>query len=152
MIILKVDIYTNGQGLEATWIDRVQAPDVVIPAKVAVYDAEGNEVSPAEPERVELGAVTETQLWCQSYHPTQMQMFREKSSEFGTSVAEYESEMHRIEAEYVPEPEPSVDYSALRAAAYSAESDPIFFEEQRGEVPIGTWLAKIEEIRARWPR
>lgn len=46
---------------------------------------------------------------------------------------------------------PSPDYSALRAAAYREESDPLFFQEQRGEVPAGTWLAKVNEIKARWP-
>jgi hypothetical protein len=49
------------------------------------------------------------------------------------------------------DPPPSLDYSALRAAAYRAESDPIFFKEQRGEVEAGTWLAKVAEIKARWP-
>jgi hypothetical protein len=49
------------------------------------------------------------------------------------------------------DPPPPLDYSALRAAAYRAESDPIFFKEQRGEVAAGTWLAKVAEIKARWP-
>ena len=49
------------------------------------------------------------------------------------------------------DPPPPPDYSALRAAAYRAESDPIFFKEQRGEVEAGTWLAKVAEIKARWP-
>lgn len=42
-------------------------------------------------------------------------------------------------------------YSALRAQAYRNESDPIFFKEQRGEVPAGTWLASVAEIKARYP-
>jgi hypothetical protein len=53
-----------------------------------------------------------------------------------------------------PEPAdkpPAPDYSALRSQAYRDESDPLFFKEQRGEVPDGTWLAKVEEIKARWP-
>lgn len=49
------------------------------------------------------------------------------------------------------DPPPPPDYSAIRAAAYRAESDPIFFKEQRGEVEAGTWLAKVAEIKARWP-
>lgn len=49
------------------------------------------------------------------------------------------------------DPLPAPDYSALRAQAYLNESDPLFFKEQRGEVPDGTWLAKVEEIKARWP-
>lgn len=40
---------------------------------------------------------------------------------------------------------------AARAAAYAAESDPLFFKAQAGEVDEAEWLAKREEIRARFP-
>jgi uncharacterized protein involved in type VI secretion and phage assembly len=40
---------------------------------------------------------------------------------------------------------------ANRAAAYTAEADPIFFQYQRGEATEQDWLDKIEEIRARYP-
>jgi len=49
------------------------------------------------------------------------------------------------------DPPPPPDYSALRRAAYTAESDQLFFKEQRQEVAVGTWLAKVTEIKARWP-
>lgn len=49
------------------------------------------------------------------------------------------------------DPLPPPDYSAMRAAAYREESDPLFFKEQRQEVPVGTWLAKVAEIKSRWP-
>ena len=39
---------------------------------------------------------------------------------------------------------------AERSEAYRTESDPLFFQEQRGEVPEGTWLAKVAEIKARY--
>ena len=39
-----------------------------------------------------------------------------------------------------------------RRAAYQAEADPLFFEEQRGEVPAGTHAAKVAEIKARFPK
>jgi len=39
-----------------------------------------------------------------------------------------------------------------RRAAYQAEADTLFFEEQRGEVPSGTWVAKVEEIKTRFPK
>ena len=39
----------------------------------------------------------------------------------------------------------------LRQAAYTAESDPLFFQQQAGEMPAGTWEAKRAEIRARYP-
>lgn len=44
------------------------------------------------------------------------------------------------------------DYKALRASAYAAEADPLFFQEQRGEAEIGTWDAKVLEIKARYPK
>lgn len=49
------------------------------------------------------------------------------------------------------DPPPAPDYSALRGDAYRRESDPLFFLEQRKEVPEGTWLAKVNEIKSRWP-
>ena len=39
-----------------------------------------------------------------------------------------------------------------RRAAYQEEADPLFFEEQRGEVSAGTHAAKVEEIKARFPK
>lgn len=53
-----------------------------------------------------------------------------------------------------PEPAdlpPAPDNKALRQAAYVAESDPIFFKYQREEATKEEWLAKIEEIKARYP-
>lgn len=39
-----------------------------------------------------------------------------------------------------------------RKAAYTDESDPIFFKYQRGEATEQEWLDKITEIRARFPK
>lgn len=41
--------------------------------------------------------------------------------------------------------------TAARAAAYVAESDPLFFKAQRGEATTEEWLAKVAEIKARFP-
>lgn len=41
--------------------------------------------------------------------------------------------------------------TAARAAAYAKESDPLFFKAQRGEATMEEWLAKIAEIKARFP-
>lgn len=38
-----------------------------------------------------------------------------------------------------------------RAAAYQKEADPLFFKWQAGEATEAEWLAKREEIRARFP-
>ena len=57
-------------------------------------------------------------------------------------------------ADYIPVPQPPSpppDYSAMRQAAYVAESDPIFFMAQRGEATEQQWLDKVAEIKARWP-
>ena len=39
-----------------------------------------------------------------------------------------------------------------RRAAYTAESDALFFKEQRGEIPAGAWAAKVAEIKKRFPK
>lgn len=38
-----------------------------------------------------------------------------------------------------------------RVSAYRTEADPLFFQYQAGEVTKEEWLAKREEIRARYP-
>lgn len=55
---------------------------------------------------------------------------------------------------YVPPPvvPPSAEQiAALRKAAYQSEADPLFFKAQRGEASMDDWLAKVAEIRARYP-
>jgi len=39
-----------------------------------------------------------------------------------------------------------------RRLAYQDEADPLFFEEQAGEVDSGTWAAKRAEIKTRFPK
>jgi len=39
-----------------------------------------------------------------------------------------------------------------RLAAYQAEADSLYFEEQAGEVAAGTWAAKRSEIKERFPK
>jgi hypothetical protein len=38
-----------------------------------------------------------------------------------------------------------------RVQAYREESDPLFFKSERGEITREEWLAKVEEIRSRYP-
>lgn len=40
---------------------------------------------------------------------------------------------------------------AARAEAYRLEADPLFFKAPRGEATEAEWLAKIAEIKARFP-
>ena len=61
------------------------------------------------------------------------------------SEAEIEAELQRLTAE-----QPRKEAEALRSAAYQSEADPLFFQYQAGEVTKGEWMAKREEIRARY--
>ena len=49
------------------------------------------------------------------------------------------------------DPETVTPYGLLREQAYKNESDKLFFEEQRGDIPQGTWLTKVNEIKQRYP-
>ena len=62
-------------------------------------------------------------------------------------------DMPAPEPEPVPVPVPPTPQSteALRRAAYQAEADPLFFKSQRGEATQAEWLAKVAEIKARFP-
>ena len=55
------------------------------------------------------------------------------------------------EPEPVPEPPAPQSTEALRRADYQAEADPLFFKSQRGEATQAEWLAKVAEIKARYP-
>lgn len=55
-----------------------------------------------------------------------------------------------------PEPDPVLPPTQeaqkfSRAMAYRTEADPLFFMSQRGEATEAEWLAKVEEIKARFP-
>ena len=41
--------------------------------------------------------------------------------------------------------------TSARQSAYRDEADPIFFKSQRGEATHDEWLAKVGEIKARYP-
>lgn len=43
------------------------------------------------------------------------------------------------------------EQEAARRAAYVLEADPIYFMSQRGEATEAEWLAKIAEIKDRYP-
>lgn len=58
-----------------------------------------------------------------------------------------------IQAEYdrLVALEPLKQAKANRASAYKAEADPLYFKVQRGDATHEEWLAKIEEIKNRYP-
>jgi hypothetical protein len=45
----------------------------------------------------------------------------------------------------------NANQKALRAAAYPTESDPIFFQYQRGTATKSQWLAAIDAVQAKYP-
>lgn len=47
--------------------------------------------------------------------------------------------------------EESAKRDSTRRKAYAVESDPIFFEFQRGEKTEQEWLDKVQEIKNRYP-
>ena len=46
----------------------------------------------------------------------------------------------------------NTEVDAQRRIAYRQESDPLFFKEQAGEIDAGTWQAKRDEIKKRYPK
>lgn len=73
---------------------------------------------------------------------------RKKAIASGVSNAE------SIKAVVVPksvQPVQQPDAEVLRQMAYRTESDPIFFKGQRGEATMEEWLAKVAEIKERYP-
>lgn len=50
-----------------------------------------------------------------------------------------------------PVPPTQEEQEAQRQVAYTQEADPLFFKWQAGEGAEQEWLAKREEIRARYP-
>lgn len=50
------------------------------------------------------------------------------------------------------EAQKAAENEQLRAGAYRSESDPIFFKWQRGEATEQQWLAKVAEIKTRYPK
>ena len=66
----------------------------------------------------------------------------------------YETALAMGPAPYVAPPAhvpTKAEQEALRQAAYTSESDPIFFMAQRGEATMEEWTAKVAEIKARYP-
>ena len=60
--------------------------------------------------------------------------------------AEIQAEFDRLVAL-----EPAKLINAKRQAAYIAEADPLFFKAQRNEIPMSDWLAKVQEIKTKYP-
>lgn len=59
-----------------------------------------------------------------------------------------------LNGELVEDPAPKMkpDVSSLRRSAFRFEADPLFFKWQRGEVTKEEYMAKVQEIRDRFPK
>ena len=69
-----------------------------------------------------------------------------------TAQEEADYEAKRIADEAAPPALREKEIRYQRLSAYKAEADPLFFEEQAGEVAAGTHAAKRAEIKARFPK
>lgn len=102
--------YPDTNSIEATWIDRIQLPDVEVPevsATEAVLDEEGNVITSAiEAVAAHMvpGEIKETVIRCHSYADVQMDMFRADVAEFGGDITEYEELIALVEAHIKPIP------------------------------------------------
>jgi hypothetical protein len=56
-----------------------------------------------------------------------------------------------IEPEHEKNERLRTEAEARRRAAYTAESDPLYFGWQRGENTEQAWIDKVAEIRVRFP-
>lgn len=86
----------------------------------------------------------ETQVYCQSYHPTQIDMLRDKAAEYGTPLDEYEQMLADWVYSYVPEPpapEPPAPHSCTPAQGLVA----LYALKQLTEQDILNAIAQITD-------
>lgn len=102
MIDLRPPLLDTTGWLEVTWIERTQA------------------------------AGTETQVWCQSYHPTQIDMLRTKAAEYGTPLDEYEPML----AEWVASYEPPVVTPEQKRAELTNAVTALRWEKETGGLTL----------------
>lgn len=108
MIVLKPLIfYPDHTGCEATWVDRTQATDIEHAEVPATFDEKGNELTSFVAAYTEAGAITDVQIKCHSYHPTQMDMLMAEAISLGTPLDDYEDQIAEMEANNVPSPPPA---------------------------------------------
>lgn len=69
-----------------------------------------------------------------------------------TEIVETQAYRQKTQAEKDAENASRIESNKqARASAYREEADPLFFKAERGEATREEWLAKIEEIRNRYP-
>ena len=110
--------------LEVSWAKVTQLPDVVTPAKQALFDADGNEVQPATQETITPGGVSRKELKHTCYHPTQLDLLQADAEAMGTPLDEYADMLTNWVADYVP-PAPTPLTGADFEAALDAHLDAV---------------------------
>lgn len=101
--------FTPAQGnwLEVTWTDVEQLPDVEIPAKPALFDADGKEVQPAVEASTKPGGEKRTELKHVSYHPTQLALLQADAASMGTPLTTHADMLAAwVDSYEPPAPEP----------------------------------------------
>lgn len=89
--------------LEINYTQTIQLPAVAVPAKPALFDADGNEVQAAEPERTEAGGTQTITLQSTSYHPTQLELINADCATHGVVIAGDDAQaIAEWVADYVP--------------------------------------------------
>lgn len=69
-----------------------------------------------------------------------------------TEIVETQAYRQKTQSEKTAEDASRIESNKqARAAAYREEADPLFFKTERGEATREEWLAKVEEIRSRYP-
>ena len=112
MIILKPlihDVPTN--FVEATWVDRIQLPDIDVPESFGpTTRGEDGAIVPGEliPAHVVKGGLQDTQVKCHSYADVQMDMLRADAVELGTDLSAHDALIALVESRIVPYVAPPV--------------------------------------------
>lgn len=117
MIILKQVTHYPDNSVEATWVDEI-SPAYDVPESTApdTKDRYGKTI-PGKVTPAHTIPAVQVQVKCHSYHPTQMQMFRDDIAQFGGNLADHAAVIATVEAA-IPVPTPQELES--QAAAFEA--------------------------------
>ena len=151
MIVLKqVKHDTKTNSVEATWVDRVQLPDVQVPATDAIIDEDGNVITPAVEAHTVPGEIKETQVKCHGYADVQMDMLR---ADLGAYAADYADLIAEVEANIKPiPPAPVIPYTELRAAAYPPVADYLDAWVKNDAVALEKYRSDCLAVKAKYPK
>lgn len=137
--------YPDTNSVEATWVDRIQLPDVEVPevsATEAVLDEEGNVITSAiEAVAAHMvpGEIKETVIRCHSYADVQMDMLRADVAEFGVPLSAEDEALiaEVIAARVIPPADYSNDLYDIEYlpkhpyVVYTRKSDSLVAQEQQ---------------------